>query len=354
MAPGTSPAGGRLVSRIRAWAAQAAGEALSAYEYDPGPLGEDQVEIAVEHCGLCHSDLSMLDNEWGRSQYPFVPGHEIVGRITAMGARALGLQVGQRVGLGWFSGSCLVCAPCTGGDHHLCQHGEETIVGRHGGFAERVRSHWRWAMPLPETLDAAAAGPLFCGGITVFNPILQCGVKPTDRVGVVGIGGLGHLAVQFLRAWGCEVTAFTSSDSKHDEAVALGAHHVVNSRDDSVLKRLAGRFDFLLVTVNVSLNWPAYLATLAPHGRLHVVGAVLKPMAIPAFSLIGGAKSVSGSPLGSPATLAKMLEFCGRHQIQPMVEHYAMADCNAAVERLRSGDARYRVVVSQDPAGPAA
>ena len=204
-----------------------------------------------------------------------------------------------------------------------------------------------------DDLDAAAAGPLFCGGITVFNPILQCGVKPTDRVGVVGIGGLGHLAVQFLRAWGCEVTAFTSSDNKHDEAMRLGAHHVVNSRDDSVLKGLAGRFDFLLVTVNVSLNWPAYLATLAAHGRLHVVGAVLKPMAIPAFSLIGGAKSISGSPLGSPATLAKMLEFCGRHQIQPMVEHYAMADCNAAVERLRSGAARYRVVVSQEAAGRA-
>lgn len=337
------------MSVVRAWAAAAAGQPLEAYEYDPGPLGADQVEISVEHCGLCHSDLSMLDNEWGRSQFPFVPGHEIVGRITALGPQALGLQVGQRVGLGWFSGSCLVCDPCTGGDHHLCQRGEETIVGRHGGFADKVRSHWRWAMPLPEALDAAAAGPLFCGGITVFNPILQCNVKPTDRVGVVGIGGLGHLAVQFLRAWGCEVTAFTSSDSKHDEAVQLGAHHVVNSRDDSALKALAGRFDFLLVTVNVSLNWPAYLATLAAHGRLHVVGAVLKPMAIPAFSLIGGAKSVSGSPLGSPATLSRMLQFCGRHQIQPQVEHFAMSDCNAAIARLRSGEARYRVVLSQAP-----
>lgn len=335
------------MSTIKAWAAHKAGGVLEAFEYDPGPLAADQVEIAVESCGLCHSDLSMLDNEWGRSTYPFVPGHEIVGKVVAVGPQALGVTVGQRVGLGWFSDSCLTCSPCTGGDHHLCQNGMETIVGRHGGFAERVRCHWRWAMPLPDGLDASSAGPLFCGGITVFNPIEQCRVQPTDRVGVIGIGGLGHMALQFLKAWGCEVTAFTSSEAKHQEARELGAHQVCDSRDKTQLKALAGHFDFLLVTVNVSLNWPALLSTLAPHGRMHMVGAVLKPMEIPAFGLIGGAKSVSGSPLGSPATLARMLEFCNRHRISPMTEDFAMEDCNAAIEHLRAGKARYRVVLNQ-------
>lgn len=335
------------MSKFQAWAATTAGGELQPQQIEFGSLGSDQVEIAVEHCGICHSDLSMLDNEWGRSSYPIVPGHEVVGRITALGDHALGLSVGQRVGLGWFSSSCMHCDPCTGGDNHLCDDGQETIVGRHGGFAEKVRCHWRWALPLPETMEAESAGPLFCGGITVFNPIVMQGVQPTDRVGVIGIGGLGHMALQFLNKWGCEVTAFTSSEAKADEARALGAHHIVNSRDRKALKAVAGQFDFLLVTVNVSLDWPLYLAALAPRGRLHVVGAVLEPMAIPAFSLIGGQKTIAGSPLGSPAVTKQMLEFCARHQIAPQVERYPMSEVNAAIEHLRAGKARYRIVLDQ-------
>lgn len=335
------------MSKFQAWAANTAGGELQPQQIEFGALGSDQVEIAVEHCGICHSDLSMLDNEWGCSSYPIVPGHEVVGRITALGDHALGLSVGQRVGLGWFSSSCMHCDPCTGGDNHLCHDGQETIVGRHGGFAEKVRCHWRWALPLPEAMEAESAGPLFCGGITVFNPIVMQGVQPTDRVGVIGIGGLGHMALQFLNKWGCEVTAFTSSEAKADEARALGAHHIVNSRDRKALKAVAGQFDFLLVTVNVSLDWPLYLAALAPRGRLHVVGAVLEPMAIPAFSLIGGQKTIAGSPLGSPATTQRMLEFCARHEVKPQVERFAMSDVNAAIEHLRAGKARYRIVLDQ-------
>ena len=335
------------MSKFQAWAATTAGGELQPQQIEFGSLGSDQVEIAVEHCGICHSDLSMLDNEWGCSSYPIVPGHEVVGRITALGDHALGLSVGQRVGLGWFSSSCMHCDPCTGGDNHLCHDGQETIVGRHGGFAEKVRCHWRWALPLPEAMEAESAGPLFCGGITVFNPIVMQGVQPTDRVGVIGIGGLGHMALQFLNKWGCEVTAFTSSEAKADEARALGAHHIVNSRDRKALKAVAGQFDFLLVTVNVSLDWPLYLAALAPRGRLHVVGAVLEPMAIPAFSLIGGQKTIAGSPLGSPATTQRMLEFCARHEVKPQVERFAMSDVNAAIEHLRAGKARYRIVLDQ-------
>lgn len=336
------------MSAIRAYAATEAGGELRAFQYDPGPLGSEQVEIAVEHCGICHSDLSMLDDEWGRTRYPFVPGHEVVGRVVAAGERVQRVGIGDRVGLGWFAGSCLSCSQCLAGHHNLCPNAEETLIGRHGGFAERVRGHWLWATPLPDGLDASSAGPLFCGGITVFNPILECQVLPTERVGVIGIGGLGHLALQFLRAWGCEVTAFTSNPAKAAEAKALGAHRVVATGDARALAQLAGHFDFLLVTVNVTLDWPALLGTLAPHGRLHVVGAVLEPMPIPAFALIGGSKRVSGSPLGSPACIERMLEFAARHAVAPRVERFPFSRVNEAIEHLRAGKARYRVVLEAD------
>jgi uncharacterized zinc-type alcohol dehydrogenase-like protein len=191
----------------------------------------------------------------------------------------------------------------------------------------------------------AKAGPLFCGGITVFNPIVQFGVQPTDRVGVIGIGGLGHLAVQFLSKWGCDVTAFTSTDAKADEAREMGAHHVVNSRDAGQLEAVAGSFDFILSTVNADLEWDSYLAALRPRGRLHLVGAAPSPIPVPAFGVIPGQKSVSGSPLGAPATTATMLEFCARHGIEAVTEHFPMSEVNEALDHLRSGKARYRIVL---------
>ncbi|MHB8080126.1 MAG: NADPH-dependent aldehyde reductase Ahr [Candidatus Krumholzibacteriia bacterium] len=333
---------------IRAYAALKAGDTLRAFEYDPGPLGADQVEIDVRACGLCHSDLSMLANDWHTSTYPLVPGHEVIGNVAAVGPHVTSVKVGQTVGLGWYSGSCLTCPQCMGGDHNLCSHGEQTIVGRFGGFADKVRCRAEWAIRLPDGLSAADAGPLFCGGITVFNPIVQCGVQPTDRVGVIGIGGLGHLALQFLNKWGCEVTAFTSHDAKRDEAVAMGAHHVVNSRRAGELEKLAGAFDFILSTVNVDLDWGLYLAALAPKGRLHTVGVVPSPIPVPAFTLIGGQKSISGSPLGSPATTRRMLDFCARHGIAPVTEHFPMSRVNDAVAHLQAGKARYRVVLDAD------
>lgn len=333
---------------IHAYAAQAPGGKLTPFEYDPGPLGPDEVELQVSHCGVCHSDLSMLDDEWRQSAYPLVPGHEVIGLVRARGERVEHLSLGQTVGLGWMSASCMTCPQCMAGDHNLCQRSEATIVRRHGGFADRVRCSATWALPLPEGLDAADAGPLFCGGSTVFNPFLELDIKPTDHVGVVGIGGLGHLALQFANKWGCEVTAFTSSEDKRDEAIALGAHHVVGSRDVGALKARAGTFDVILSTVNVSLDWPSYVLALRPRGRLHSVGAVDAPIAIPAFRLIGGQKSLSGSPVGSPETVRKMLEFCARHGIAARTEHFPMRRVNDAMERLRSGEARYRVVLDAE------
>lgn len=336
------------MSRIRAWAARGKGQPLTPFEYEPGRLGADEVEVAVEFCGLCHSDLSVLHDEWGNAAYPLVPGHEVVGRVIASGSNVGHLRLGQRVGVGWASASCMHCSSCLGGDHNLCSQTQATIIGHHGGFAERVRAHAAWTIPLPESLDAAAAGPLLCGGVTVFSPLLQFGVKPTDRVGVVGIGGLGHMALKFARAWGCEVTAFTSSASKHEEARAFGAHHVVSSSDADALHSLHGQLDFLLVTSNVPLDWHALLGTLAPKGRLHLVGVVLEPMEVRAFDLIGHQRSLSGSPIGSPATIATMLEFAARHAILPQIERFPMSRVNEAIERLESGKARYRIVLEAD------
>ncbi|MBA3032405.1 MAG: NAD(P)-dependent alcohol dehydrogenase [Gammaproteobacteria bacterium] len=336
------------MSKIRAWAAQAAGQKLERYDYTPGPLDDEEVDIAVEHCGLCHSDLSMIDNDWKFSAYPLVPGHEAIGRIVAMGAQIKGLRLGQRVGVGWTSSSCLHCAPCVGGDQQLCGDSRATISGRPGGFAERVRAQWVWAIPLPDGIAPAVAGPLFCGGITVFTPFIEYGISPTSRVGVVGIGGLGHLAIKFAKAWGCEVTAFTSSPAKRKELMAQGAHRVVASNDAKQIAALAGSLDLVIVTVNVPLDWQAITATLAPRGRLHFVGAVLDPVEVQAFSLISGQKAISGSAIGSPANMAKMLEFCARHGIAPEVEHFPMSKINEAIVHLRSGKARYRIVLDAD------
>ncbi len=330
---------------VNAYAAMDAKGALEPFSFELGELGPDQVDIQVEYCGICHSDLSMLNNEWGMSQYPLVPGHEVVGRVVAAGEFVRGINVGDLVGLGWFSGSCMHCDHCLDGDHNLCGSNEGTVVGRHGGFADMVRCQWTWATLIPESIDPAKAGPLFCGGITVFNPIVQAGVKPTDRVGVIGIGGLGHLALQFLAKWGCEVTAFTSSPDKADEARGMGAHHVVNSRDDEAMAKAAGTYDFILNTTNVSLNWGSYLDALGARGVLHTVGAVLEPIPVPAFTLIGQQKSISGSPLGSPALNRKMLEFCARHGIETVTEEFDLKNVNDALARLESGKARYRIVL---------
>ncbi len=332
---------------IKAFAAPAAGRALEPFSYDPGPLGSDEVELEVASCGICHSDLSMLHNAWGMTAYPFVPGHEVIGTVRAVGRDVKHLRVGDLAGLGWNAAFCGVCASCLGGDHNLCADKRDTIVGRHGGFAEQVRAQALAVVKLPAGLDAASAGPLLCGGITVFNPLVQMGLLPTARVGVVGVGGLGHLALQFLRAWGCEVTAFTSTVTKAEEALSLGAHRVVDSRDPEALAAEQGRYQLLLCTVNVKLPWNAYLAALSPRGRLHLVGATLEPLDLSAFPLIVGQRAVSGSPVGSPGMIATMLAFAARHQIKPVIEAFPMAQVNEALARLASGQARYRVVLTR-------
>jgi uncharacterized zinc-type alcohol dehydrogenase-like protein len=331
--------------KVTAFAASGPHQKLENFTYEMGPIGPEQVDVKVLNCGICHSDLSMINNDWGMTAYPIVPGHEIIGEVIATGTAVKNVKVGDKVGVGWYSGSCMSCHECMDGSHHLCASAEFTIGGRHGGFADYVRSHWAWTIPLPEGINLDKAGPLLCGGITVFNPILVAGVKATDKVGVIGIGGLGHMALKFLNKWGCEVIAFSSNPSKKEAILKMGATKVVDSTNPEELANIAGTLNFILNTTNVTLDWNSYLVALAPKGKFHNVGAVLEPLAIPAFTLLMGQKSVTGSPLGSPALTRTMLEFCVRHDIYPITEEFPMAKVNEALAHLESGKARFRIVL---------
>ncbi|KNC95675.1 NADPH-dependent aldehyde reductase Ahr [Trabulsiella odontotermitis] len=335
---------------IKSYAAKHAGADLEVWEYDAGELTPDDVEVQVEYCGICHSDLSMIDNEWGMSQYPLVAGHEVIGRVVALGsaAQGKGLKVGQRVGVGWTARSCGHCDACISGNQINCLEGAVPTIINRGGFADKLRADWQWVIPLPENIDIESAGPMLCGGITVFKPLLMHHVTATSRVGVIGIGGLGHIAIKLLHAMGAEVTAFSSNPAKEQEVRAMGADKVVNSRDAAALQALAGQYDLIINTVNVDLDWQPYFEALTYGGNFHTVGAVLKPLPVPAFTLIAGDRSVSGSATGNPSELRKLMKFAGRSGVTPTTQLFPMSKINDALKHLRDGKARYRVVLKAD------
>ncbi|MGD0830148.1 MAG: NAD(P)-dependent alcohol dehydrogenase [Terracidiphilus sp.] len=334
------------MSQIQGLAAHAAGAELLSFKYDPGELGLQEVEIAISHCGVCHSDLHLIANDWGISQYPFIPGHEIIGKVTAIGAEVRSLAVGQRVGLGWQSNSCGVCEWCTRGMENLCLASEGTCVHRHGGYADRVRANMRFVIPIPDALESEGAAPLLCGGITVYNPLRTHGINPSSRVGIVGIGGLGHLAIQFARVFGAEVTAFSTSAAKEEEARALGAHHFVNSRESKAIKEVAGSLDFVLSTINADQDWGIFISTLRPTGTLCFVGVPPSPVSVHAFPLISGLRSISGNPTGSPYRIKEMLDVAARHGVKAKTEVFPMAQANAAIDKVKKSKVRYRAVLA--------
>jgi uncharacterized zinc-type alcohol dehydrogenase-like protein len=333
------------MTTFQGWASTKAGETLIPFTWEPTELGPDEVEIVVSHCGICHSDIHLIDNGWNTSVYPLVPGHEIVGTIAATGSAVKHLVVGQRVGVGWQRSACLTCELCLDGQDNLCARQTATCVGHHGGFAERVRTDGRYAFAIPDELDGAAAAPLLCGGTTVYAPIRRHHIDANSSVGVIGIGGLGHIAVLMLRAFGCEITAFSSSASKREEALAMGAHHFVPSTEPREIHKHGGRFHLVLSTVHARLDWTTYLKTLRPNGTLCLVGSPPGIMPIAAASLFNGQKSITASEIGDRATVAEMLRFAARHRIAPIIERMPLADVNAAIARVRRNEARYRVVL---------
>jgi len=316
------------------------------FRYDPGELGPHEVEIAVSHCGICHSDLHLISNDWGISQYPFIPGHEIIGTVTAVGAEVRGLEEGRRVGLGWQSNSCGRCEWCMKGMENLCPESEGTCVRRNGGYADRVRADSRFVIPVPDELESEQAAPLLCGGITVYTPMRKHGINPSSRVGVVGIGGLGHLAIQFARVFGAEVTAFSTSAAKEDEARKLGALRFVNTRESKAMKEVAGTQDFILSTINADQEWASYMQALRPTGTLCFVGVPPSPVAVQAFPLISGARSITGSPIGSPHQLREMMDVAARHGVKAQTERFAMSKANEAIEKVKKNKVRYRAVLA--------
>jgi uncharacterized zinc-type alcohol dehydrogenase-like protein len=334
------------MSEIHGLGVHAAGAQLLAYKYDPGALGANEVEIKISHCGICYSDVHLIDNDWGMSKYPFIPGHEIVGTVVAVGSAVKDRAMGERVGVGWQAGSCGICEWCRQGDEHLCAQSQPTCVGRNGGFADKVRVNSKFAIPVPQALESENVAPLMCGGITVYSPLRNHGVRPSSRVGIIGIGGLGHLGIQFAKAFGAEVTAFSTSKEKEAEARKLGADNFVNTRDAGALKKIGGSFDLLLSTVSADQDWQAYVAALRPKGMLCIVGASPSPIQVQAFSLIGGQKAVSGSPTGSPRDLHEMLDVAARHGVKAVTERFAMAKANDAVAKVKKSQVRYRAVLA--------
>jgi uncharacterized zinc-type alcohol dehydrogenase-like protein len=324
----------------------AAGAELLPYKYDPGELKPGDVEVSVTHCGVCQSDANLVDNDWGMSQYPFIPGHEVVGTVAAVGSAVQGLAVGDRVGVGWQADSCGRCEWCRKGEENLCAQTQPTCVHRNGGYAESLRVNWRFAVKIPSALDSEATAPLLCGGVMVYSPMRTLGINPASRLGVIGIGGLGHLALQFGRIFGAEVTAFSSSANKEEDALKLGAHHFVNSRESKAVNGLAGSFDLILSTANADQDWGGYVNALRPHGTLCFVGQPGKPISLPPPSLISVARAVCGSNIGSPPRIAEMLDVAARHGVKAKVEHFKMADANQALKRVRKSQVRYRAVLS--------
>jgi uncharacterized zinc-type alcohol dehydrogenase-like protein len=331
---------------IQGLAAHAAGAELLPFRYDPGELGPQEVEIGVTHCGICHSDLHLISNDWGISQYPFIPGHEIVGTVTAVGADVRSLEAGQRVGLGWQSNSCGTCEWCSRGMENLCALAEATCVHRNGGYADRVRANARFVIPIPEAIESAHAAPLLCGGITVYNPLRTALINPSSRVGVVGIGGLGHIAIQFARVFGAEVTAFSTSAAKEEEVRALGAHNFVNTRESKAMKEMAGTQDFILSTVNADQDWGVFVQALRPTGTLCFVGVPPSPVSVSAFPLITGIRTLTGNPTGSPYRLREMLDVAARHGVKAQIESFPMSKANEAIEKVKKNKVRYRAVLT--------
>lgn len=332
--------------KFTAYAALKPQEKLQLWEYEPAPLEENQIEIKVTHNGLCHTDIHMRDNDWGVSQFPLVAGHEVVGEVTDVGNKVTNLKPGDRVGCGWIRNSCRTCDYCLSGEENICRQGYTgLIVGNHGGFADKLRINADFVYKIPEQLDSASAAPLLCAGITVYTPLRTYIKHPATRVGIIGIGGLGHLAIKFAKAMGAEVTAFSSSPSKEAEAKEFGAHHFVKWGTAEEMKYLTNSLDLLLTTSSAELDWDLAFSLLANNGVLCFLGIPVSSINVPLIPLIFGQKSIAGSVVGGRKFMQEMLEFAALNQITPMIETMPLGEINQAMDKVGANKARYRIVL---------
>lgn len=333
---------------ISAWAAPKAKGALEPFRYAAAALGPLDVQIDITHCGICHSDLHLINDDWGGSRYPLVPGHEIIGQVMQVGSAVSHLRPGMRVGVGWQRSACGECEWCRRGDDNLCPRSQATCRGHHGGFATAIVTDSRFAFPVPEALSSAQAAPLLCAGVTVFSPLRQHQIGSGTRVGVLGIGGLGHLALQFAKALGAEVTALSSTRNKEADARRFGADAFLATGETGALHSARRTLDFILCTVNVDLPWGDYMALLRPYGKLCFVGVPPSPLGLTAGEVISGQKSIVGSAIGGRAMMTDMLGFAAAHKVAAQIEALPMNEVNAAVRKVAANEARYRMVL-QNP-----
>ena len=343
-----------MSKKIHAWGASSATAPIAPMTIECREPRPHDVVIDILFCGVCHSDIHQARDEWGGSRFPMVPGHEIVGRVREVGSAVTTFKAGDLAGVGCMVDACRTCASCTQGFEQFCAKGfagtyNSTEMDRktvtHGGYATEVVVDEAFTLRVPERLDPAGAAPLLCAGITTYSPLRQFGVKPGDRVGIVGLGGLGHMAVKLAVSMGAEVTVLSTSASKEADARKLGAHAFAVTKDSSAFKSLAGTLDLIIDTVSAPHDYNAYLTLLRPRGVMTLVGAPASASPVNPFALIIGGKSLKGSLIGGIAETQEMLDHCAKHGIVSEVEVIPIDRINEAYERVLKSDVRYRFVV---------
>ena len=339
---------------VKAWGAPSAGKQLEPMTIERREPGPRDVVIDVKFCGVCHSDIHQARDEWSGAMFPMVPGHEVVGIVTRVGSDVTKVKVGDKAGVGCMVDSCHDCPPCAEGVEQYCMKGmaptyNGTEMDRktptYGGYATELVVSEAFALRIPDSLDLAGAAPLLCAGITTYSPLRQLGCKAGDRVGVVGLGGLGHMAVKLAASMGAKVTVLSTSSSKEEDARRLGASDFVVTKDPAALGRIAGKLDLIIDTVSAEHDYNAYLRLLRARGAMVLVGAPPGPTSIQAFSLIGGGKQLLGSMIGGIAETQEMLEHCANHGVVSDVEVIPIQKINEAYERVLKSDVRYRFVI---------
>lgn len=337
-----------------AYAAAEAKASLTPWTIERRPPGPHEVQIEIRYCGVCHSDIHQARGEWGGGIFPMVPGHEIVGEVGAVGSAVTKFKSGDRVGVGCFVDSCRECAACKDGEEQYCSGGmtatynsleRVTKQPTYGGYSNRIVVSEDYVLRVPDSIPLDRAAPLLCAGITTYSPLRTFGVKAGDKIAVVGLGGLGHMGVKIASAMGAHVTVLSTSPSKRDDALKLGADDFAATGDKQVFKNLAGQFDFILDTVSAAHDYNAYLGLLRHDGTMILVGMPDQPVPLGAGALIMGRKRLVGSLIGGIRETQEMLDFCAEHGVASDIELIPIEKINEAYERMIKGDVRYRFVI---------
>lgn len=339
----------------KGYAAASTGAPLAPFSFKRREARTNDVVIDIKFCGICHSDIHQVRDEWGGSAFPMVPGHEIAGVVASVGSGVTKFKVGDRVGVGCFVDSCRTCEACEAGLEQFCTNLVQTYNGREkdgtptmGGYSENIVVDENYVLSIPDNLPLDAAAPLLCAGITLYSPLKHWHAGPGKKVAIVGLGGLGHMGVKLARALGAEVTVLSQTLSKEADGKRLGADHYYATSQAETFSKLAATFDLIINTVSASLDWNQYLSLLKVDGSLVVVGIPDKPVPINAFGLVAGRRSLAGSMIGGIAETQEMLDFCSEHGITSDIETVSMQDVNTAYERVLKSDVRYRFVIDME------